>query len=78
MISEKSCVVKTLQGICERFYMKITLTIIPTNLVTNSRLFLLSFCRNQKQESSFQQVGNEKGKTFLFFVYSESRSTSKV
>ena len=58
--------------------MKITLTIIPTNLVTNSLLSLLSFCRNQKQESSFQQVGNEKGKTFLFFVYSESRSTSKV
>ena len=34
------------------------LTIIPTDLVTNSLWFLfLSFLTNQKQESGFQQVG---------------------
>ena len=38
--------------------MKITVTIIPTSLVRNSLLsLLLSFRRNQKQESNFQQVG---------------------
>ena len=40
--------------------MKIIVTIIPTDLVTN--LLLSSFCpflqtKNQKQESGFQQVG---------------------
>ena len=33
------------------------LTIIPTNLVTNSLLSFLSFHRNQKQELNFWQVG---------------------
>ena len=34
------------------------MTIIPTDLVTNSVLsFFLSFLTNQKQESGFQQVG---------------------
>ena len=43
---------------CERyFYMKIIITIVPTNLFTNSLLSLFYFPRNQKQESNFQQVG---------------------
>ena len=38
--------------------MKIVVTIIPTDLVTNLLLsFFLSFLTNQKQESGFQQVG---------------------
>ena len=38
--------------------MKIIVTIIPTDLVTNWLLFLfLSVLTNQKQESGFQQVG---------------------
>ena len=40
------------------FYKKTIVTIIPTNLVTNSLLFLACPCRNQKQESNFQEVGD--------------------
>ena len=37
--------------------MKIIVTIIPADLVTNSLLSpFLSFCKIQKQESNFQQV----------------------
>ena len=36
--------------------MKIIVTIIPTDLVTNSLMLLLSFFTNQKQEPGFQQV----------------------
>ena len=52
--------------------MKIIVTIIPTHLVTN-----LFFLTNQKQESRFQQVGGLVSEIFLFFVYTELRSTSK-
>ena len=37
--------------------MKIIVTTIPTDLVTNSLLSSLSFLTNQKQRSDFQQVG---------------------
>ena len=38
--------------------MKIIVTIIPTDLVTNFAFTLfLSFLTNEKQESGFQQVG---------------------
>ena len=37
--------------------MRMIVTIIPTNLITNSLLSLfLSFHRNQKEESNLQQV----------------------
>ena len=38
-------------------------------------ILFLSFLTNQKQELGFQEVGSPT--IFLFFVYSESRSTSK-
>ena len=38
--------------------MKIIVTIIPTDLVTNLLLSSFSFLTNQKQESGFQQVGD--------------------
>ena len=53
---KKHCVVKILQGIWETFFMKVMVTIIPINLVTNLVLSLfLSFRRNQKQESNFRK-----------------------
>ena len=61
------------------FYMKIVVTIIPTLLVTNSLLFLFcSFVETKKQQSTFQQVGCLVSRNISFFVYGESRSTSKV
>ena len=58
--------------------MKVIVTIVPTDLVTNllvSSFFL--FLTNQKQGSGFQQVGGLVTKNIYFFVYSELRSTSK-
>ena len=53
--------------------MKIIVTVIPTDLVTNSPLSIF-FQRNEKQETNFQQVGGLV--TRNIFVYGESRSTS--
>ena len=48
--------------------MKIIVTIIPTDLVTNSLLsFFLSFLTNQKQESDFLQVGGLVTRTISVF-----------
>ena len=58
--------------------MKIILLIISTNLVTNSLLSVLSFRRNEKQESNLQHVGDMVTKSISVFVYSKSCSTSKV
>ena len=59
--------------------MEIIVTIILGNLVTNPLLSLFCiFVENQKQELNFQQIDNLVTRNFLFFVYSESRSTSKV
>ena len=54
--------------------MKIMVTIIPTDLVSNF-LFFLSNLTNQKQESDFQQVSGLLTRNIS--VYNESRSTSK-
>ena len=52
--------------------MKIIATLISTNLITNLNLFYKPFCVfiKTKQESNFQQVGQE---IVLLLVYSESR-----
>ena len=53
--------------------MNIIITIIPTDLVTNSPLsFLCSF-----KETKFQQVGGLVTRNISVFVYNELRSTSK-
>ena len=52
--------------------MKIMVTIIPTDLVSNF-LFFLSNLTNQKQESDFQQVSGLLTRNIS--VYNESRST---
>ena len=41
-------------------------------------ILFLSFLTNQKQESSFQQVGLFGYQKYFFFVYSESHSASKL
>ena len=52
--------------------MKITLTATPTSLVRNSLLSLfLSFGRNEKQESSFQQVGDLGERNISLFCSSQ-------
>ena len=54
------------------------IAIIPTDLVTNLLLsFFLSFLTIQKEESSFQLVGDLVMKKNIFFVHRESCSTSK-
>ena len=60
--------------------MKIIVTIIATDLVTNLHLsFFLSFLTNQKQESGFQQAGGLVTRNIpAFFVCSESHSTLKL
>ena len=40
-------------------------------------IHILSFLTHQEQESGFQQVGDLVTRNILFFVYSESHSTSK-
>ena len=58
--------------------MKIIVTIVPTYLATN--LLLSSFCRflqTKNKDLVFSKLVLCKGEIFLFFVYSESRSTSK-
>ena len=48
VISEKTLCSKILPAIKETFYFKISVTIIPINLVTNSHLFL--FCSKSKNK----------------------------
>ena len=56
--------------------MEIIVTIIATDLVTNSILaFFLSFGTNQKQESGFQQFSGLVTRN-TSFIYSKSRSIS--
>ena len=52
--------------------MKIIVTIIPTDLVTN--LLLSSFCPFQKQESGFQQVGGLVTRNISDFLSVTSRA----
>ena len=48
--------------------MKIIVTIIPTDLVTNSSLSsFFPFLKNQKQESGFQQDGSLVTRNIYFF-----------
>ena len=58
--------------------MKIIVTIIPANLITN---LLLSIARNQKQESNFQEVGDlvtrNKGVALYFKSISEGHYVTK-
>ena len=65
VISEKTlCGKGCISNLRDIFYMKTTVTVIPTGSVPNSFFILfLSFCRNHKEESDFQQVG---GQIFVF------------
>ena len=48
--------------------MKIIVTIVPTNLVTKfGFISFLSFRRNQKQESNFQEVGGLVTRNISFY-----------
>ena len=61
------------------FSMKIILIIIPTSLVT--KLLLSLFCpfvETKKQDQIFSKLVIWQREIFLFFVYSESSSTSKI
>ena len=49
-----------------KFYMKIIVTIIPIDLVY---IPFLSFHRNQKQESNFQQTGGLVTRNSFYFCY---------
>ena len=60
-------------------YMKIIVTIIPTNLRTNSLLsFFCPFVETKTKSQIFKSWRSCNEKYFLFFVYRELRSTSKV
>ena len=60
-------------------YMKIIVTIIPTNLRTNSLLsFFCPFVETKTKSQIFKSWRSRNEKYFLFFVYRELRSTSKV
>ena len=60
-------------------YMKIIVTIIPTNLRTNSPLsFFCPFVETKTKSQIFKSWRSRNEKYFLFFVYRELRSTSKV
>ena len=54
--------------------MKIIITIIPTDLVTNWLLSFFSFFVNQKQESGFQQVGGLLMGNISVFLFIASRA----
>ena len=49
--------------------MKIIVTIISTDIVTNRFILFLSFLRNQKQESDFQQVGGLVTRNISVFCF---------
>ena len=76
---KKHCVAKILQGIWRRFLYENNRNF---NSYKSSHKFnfisFLSFHKNQKQESNFQQVGGLVTSNILLFVDSESRYTSKV
>ena len=58
--------------------MKIIVTIIPTDLVTNMLLSsLCPFLQTKNKNLVFSKLVVWEQEIFLFFVYSESRSTSK-
>ena len=60
------------------FYMKLIITIVPTDLVANSLLY--SFCpflQTKSKNPVFSKLVVWYKQMFLFFVYSESRSASK-
>ena len=55
--------------------MKMIVTMVPKEIVTNSLLsFFLCFHRNQKQESSFQQVGRLLIRNIFAFLFIASRA----
>ena len=54
---KKSCVQRFYEQFERYFYMKKIVTMIPTDLVTNSLLSSFCFLTNQKYKSRFQQVG---------------------
>ena len=60
--------------------MKIIVTIIATDLVTNLHLsFFLSFLTNQKQESGFQQAGGLVTRNIsVFFLLIASRALLQI
>ena len=57
--------------------MKIIVTVIPTDLVTNLLLSLTSLT-NQKQESGFQQVGGLATRIYLCFLFIASRALLQI
>ena len=55
--------------------MKIIVTIIATNLVTNFVFILLfTFLTNQKKESGFQQVDGVVNEKYFCFLFTVSRA----
>ena len=57
--------------------MKVTVIIVPKNLVTNILLSLFFFQKSPNQKSIFQQVGGLVTKTvYVFFFDSKSRFSS--
>ena len=76
---KKLCLAKILQGIWERLLYENN---HKSNIYKLSNKFtyitVLFFLRNQKQELDFQQVGDLVTENVSVFVYSKSRSTSKV
>ena len=63
----------------ERFLIKMTLTLIPMDLVTNWLLYIFcSFVWSKNKNHLFRMLVVLLKEIFLFFVYSESHSTSKA
>ena len=54
--------------------MKIIVTVIPKNLVTNLLFSSFSFLTNLKQESGFWQVGGLVTRNISVFLFIESRA----
>ena len=54
------------------------MTLIPTNVVTNSFLYLFFVVKTKNKNQIFRKLVVWLQKTFLFFVCSELRSTSEV
>ena len=57
--------------------MRLIIITLPTNLVTNSLLFLCFIFQTPKTRTNFQEVVGLVTKKF-FFVYGESGLTSKL
>ena len=63
----------------ERFLIKMTLTLIPMDSVTNWLLYIFcSFVWSKNKNHLFRMLVVLLKEIFLFFVYSESHSTSKA